>query len=104
MEDNTPSSDYFQVLGLALTTTLYMAFWQFGQFALFSQMCCLFPVYAIGLMSKDTFNIILKGQLVRNKMAIQVNKLKLQSNMVTTNFTGPIKFVLDLLVIFEILF
>ena len=62
---NDQSSDYFQVWGLALTTTLYMACWQFGQFALFSQMCCLFPIYAIGLMSKDTFNIILNGQLVR---------------------------------------
>ena len=67
-----PSSDCFQVWGLALTTTTYMAFWQFGQFALFSQMCCLFPIYAIGLMSKDTFNIILKGQLVRNNFCRQL--------------------------------
>jgi hypothetical protein len=53
------------VLGLAVTTTLYMAFWQFGQFALFSQMCCLFPIYSIGLVSKDSFTVILKGQMVR---------------------------------------
>ena len=54
----------FQVLGLAISTTLYLAFWQFGQFALFSQICCLFPIYAIDLMSKDTFSIILGGQMV----------------------------------------
>jgi hypothetical protein len=42
-----------------------MAFWQFGQFALFSQMCCLFPIYSIGLVSKDSFTVILKGQMVR---------------------------------------
>lgn len=53
-----------QVNLLAFTTTMYMAFWQFGQFALFTQMCSLFPIYAIGLMPKDTFNVILRGQLV----------------------------------------
>jgi hypothetical protein len=49
---------------LSVTTMAYMAFWQFAQFALFTQVCSLFPVYALGLMNKETFTIILGGQMV----------------------------------------
>jgi len=55
---------FLQVVLLSLTTMAYLAFWQFAQFALFTQVCALFLVNAFGLMSNGTFTIILGGQMV----------------------------------------
>ncbi len=51
----------FQIGLLTLLTACFIMVWQFAQFVLFTQLCCLYGVFVLGLMSKEVFLEVLQG-------------------------------------------
>ena len=52
------------VLSISTTTTLFIIFWQFAQFMLFSQVCAIFGIYLLGSLHQDTLHSILVAQVI----------------------------------------
>ena len=52
------------VLSISTTTTLFIIFWQFAQFMLFSQVCAIFGIYLLGCLHQDTLHSILVAQVI----------------------------------------
>ena len=52
------------VLSISATTTLFIIFWQFAQFMLFTQVCAIFGIYLLGCLHQDTLHSILVAQVI----------------------------------------
>ena len=52
------------VLSISATTTLFIIFWQFAQFMLFTQVCAIFGIYLLGSLHQDTLHSILVAQVI----------------------------------------
>lgn len=59
-----PRPGWRNILSVSSMTTLFIVFWQFAQFMLFTQTCAVVAVYLLGCMSRDTLHSILVAQVI----------------------------------------
>ncbi|TRY79739.1 hypothetical protein TCAL_08341 [Tigriopus californicus] len=59
----------FQMGWIAMCSCAFTVIWQFAQFSLLTQLCCVYAIYVLGIIGKPTFQTILCGQSVGLLMA-----------------------------------
>jgi hypothetical protein len=59
-----PRPRWPHVLGISVTTTLFIVSWQFAQFMLATQTCAVFAVHVLGVLPRDSLHSILVAQVI----------------------------------------